>query len=317
MDSLKHAVSGFRDQGFCFANDYSSSLSDIVEECDSFGFSLLQTENGAVLGVNRESRTGKSLQNESKLSPISRNVVKKFQSDSNWNNPESVALMCRAYHMTDMYSLNSCFLEDEKRLSRKSYLDIRAEQHKMFARRLLQEGLLYKEKGAVKESFRKFTEAIRYDPSSITAFLERAISHVQMKQFDQAIDDFSTVLRMDPGHELALQQYNLLSACHQTNVGPTFTSADSYNLRDSVYNKEGGATVMPKMDSIPENQMLVLTPSTSSNGSVSSDSASTSTERKHKKRKREHKKKKSKHKKSSKKDDKKKKKKKSHRSEAD
>eukprot|EP01035_Chromulina_nebulosa_P008372 gene8372-11345_t len=164
-------------------------MSRIDEEIDLYGFSLIgslddMTENGRI--------SEKSNENDSI------NLLDLFRSDENWNNPESVSLMMKAYGIENSYGNHIQEVE-----SGFSYITIRDEQKKMFGARFMSEARRLMDSGKYSDSLQSITESLRYDPTSIESLLLRVDLYNKLGMIIDAIKDCRQVLQMDSNNPVA------------------------------------------------------------------------------------------------------------------
>lgn len=163
-------------------------MSRVDEEIDLYGFSLI----GSLENVT-ELNSEKSEDNTSGF-----NLVNLFRSDENWNNPESVGLMMKAYGIENSYENHFCDVE-----SRFTYINIRDEQKKMFGARFLLEARRLMDSGKYSDSLQSITESLRYDPTSIDSLLLRVDLYNKLGMIVDAIKDCRQVLQMDSNNLIA------------------------------------------------------------------------------------------------------------------
>ena len=81
--------------------------------------------------------------------------------------------------------------------------------------------------GAFGKGFAHFSEAIRLDPAAPEGYRNRGLTWYYMKQYDEAIGDFSNVIRLSP-HQLVLTTAGALRGSRRkstTRQLPTFYNA--------------------------------------------------------------------------------------------
>ncbi len=128
----------------------------IDEEADYYGFSLTKTFTD--YNIMSTDNT------------ISNTLMHRMQSDENWNNPESIALMSRVYRINDTYAT----LIPQTTVNEFDYQSIKLEQNKMFSNRFLERGNISFKEGQYADAVKYFSEAVRYNSKSITALIRKA-----------------------------------------------------------------------------------------------------------------------------------------------
>lgn len=232
------------------AADRSTDECNIEEEADTYGFSLVSTAGS--------SRTGRSSSNE--------NILDAFRNDSNWNNPASVALMSRAYGITDEYE---CLLLPSQTCAEEcNYMLIKAKQNNMFAKRRFADGVMHKDKGSVADSVKSFGEAIYFDNTYVDAYIERAGQYIRLGKHMEALGDYKAVLAQQPEHTHAMQQY--MSLCRQLGL-PTSHGCGRYSSLSSasLHAYDFGGDDYPSKDtSQHSNKSSAAKPESTTSGNV-------------------------------------------------
>lgn len=165
-------------------------MSRIDEEIDLYGFSLVGSLDNMTEINDRIS--------DSPNDKDSSNLLDLFRSDENWNNPESVSLMMKAYGIENSYDNHIQEVE-----SGFTYITIRDEQKKMFAARFMSEARRLMDSGKYSDSLQSITESLRYDPSSIESLLLRVDLYNKLGMIIDAIKDCRQVLQMDSNNPVA------------------------------------------------------------------------------------------------------------------
>ena len=259
IDGIAH---GMRHLKSCKPVHFDHRSCVIDEECDTYGFSLLSHAGD----VDRDAFQYRE-----------QNVVDEFRKDVNWNNPGAVQLMCRAFGLDKADEYRSSLLPDKSGFG---YLALRAEQHKLWSVRLVNEGEQLEQQDRINDSIVRYSEAIRYDYQSIEALLARARANVQLKNVDSARRDYQSVLQIQPSNELAMQGLVALSAfLNRENYSGESISTSSSTYRGNV-SSSGNLHLIGKLqqalsvnnNALQSHEYLENTPSTSSRSSSSSDS---------------------------------------------
>jgi tetratricopeptide (TPR) repeat protein len=76
--------------------------------------------------------------------------------------------------------------------------------NQLAAARLFNEGYRKQEAQEWDDAIHAYSEAIRLDPNSVEAFLQRGRVWISKGEYDSALTDFSNVLRLNPNHAYAL-----------------------------------------------------------------------------------------------------------------
>ncbi|RYH20043.1 hypothetical protein EON65_24820 [archaeon] len=239
----------------------------ILEDADMYGFShpnIIEQDDGS-----------------------SSSVIECFRRDDNWNNPENVSLMMKAYGIDNPYSSICCDTNIESAFK---YLEVKKAQQQMFSNRLVKEGINSLRNLKIAESIGKFNDSLKYDERNPRAYLGRAEAYVRLRNLGKAKEDVMQAMTIDasiiPEHDVLHSLYQDIKreVEAQSMLGKRKASSDALVLEEE--DREG---LVSKIQ-----QSLLSHESSSSSSSSDNDSGDKKrTKSKHKKIK--HKKKHKKH----------------------
>lgn len=159
----------------------------IDEEIDLYGFSLIGSIEDKQSNEESEGNNG--------------SLLHLFKVDENWNNPESVNLMMRAYGIEQPYDNHVYKVKTDDF----SYLTIRDEQRRHFSYRFRVNAKRQLESGKYSDSLQSITESLRYDPKSIESLLFRIEIYDKLRMVVEAINDCREILKIDADNATAIE----------------------------------------------------------------------------------------------------------------